>query len=156
MARIGQCSGGGSGNPTPLIDKANSRHSDHCPTNRPTIAQSVRILDRLSLPSPMVPQVAQQQQGKAGEAWQPIETAPHDQEVRVRVSEMTFMAKLVSDAGMNEDETVCDQWQATREGEYPPCWSEGACYASNADGCASLQPTGWVAVLSSSGTKEGI
>jgi hypothetical protein len=78
--------------------------------------------------------------------WRPIETAPYEQEVRVKVGEMSFCAILVRDAGMNEDESLCDQWHATREGEHPPCWSEGACYASNADGVASMQPTGWMPV----------
>lgn len=82
-----------------------------------------------------------------GLEWQPIETAPYGQEVRVKAGEMTFLAMLVKDASMLEDETPCDQWQATREGEHPPCWSDGACWASNADDCASLQPTGWVSDL---------
>lgn len=77
----------------------------------------------------------------------PINTAPLDEEVFVYCGEMRFRAKLVPGASAYEDdngrERICDQWQATREGEHPPCWSEGGCWASNADESPSLQPTHW-------------
>ncbi|AWI90235.1 hypothetical protein C0214_19430 [Methylobacterium sp. DM1] len=77
----------------------------------------------------------------------PINTAPLDEEVYVYCGEMRFRAKLVSGASAYEDdngrERICDQWQATRDGEHPPCWSEGGCWASNADESPSLQPTHW-------------
>lgn len=73
----------------------------------------------------------------------PIATAPPDQEVFVYCGEMRFRAKLVPGASMTMDEEPCDQWQATREGEHPPCWSDGCCWASNEDENASLQPTHW-------------
>jgi len=74
---------------------------------------------------------------------QPIATAPVNEEVYVHCGEMRFRAKLVPGASMTMDEEPCDQWQATREGEHPPCWSDGCCWASNEDENASLQPTSW-------------
>lgn len=74
---------------------------------------------------------------------QPIATAPINEEVFVYCGEMRFRAKLVPGASMTMDEEPCDQWQATREGEHPPCWSDGCCWASNEDENASLQPTRW-------------
>lgn len=76
--------------------------------------------------------------------WQPIESAPYDLAVEVKVGEgMTFIAALARNASMNSDEQPCDQWQAVHEGEHPPCWSEGACWSSNVDDVTSLQPTAW-------------
>jgi len=43
----------------------------------------------------------------------------------------------------NMDRAKCDQWQAAVEGEHPPCWSDGACWESNADEIGSLQPNAW-------------
>ena len=81
--------------------------------------------------------------GEALGGWQPTDTAPMDTEVEVRTGLMAFRAKLVPGAGMTENEQLCDQWQATREGEHPPCWSDGACWSSNADHCPSMQPEAW-------------
>jgi hypothetical protein len=75
--------------------------------------------------------------------WKGIESAPYDQEVIVRVYGMTFHAKLLADVSMDEDGQPCDQWQATRDGEYPPCWSEGGCWSSNENGDPSMQPDAW-------------
>lgn len=76
-------------------------------------------------------------------AWRPPDTAPPNTEVEVRVGAMTFLAKLVPDGGMNMDSTSCDQWQATREGEHPPCWSDGCCWASNEDENPSMSVEAW-------------
>lgn len=76
--------------------------------------------------------------------WLPIETAPYGLAVEVRVGEgMTFIAVLEPDASMTSDEQPCDQWQAVHEGEHPPCWSGGACWASNENDDTSLQPIAW-------------
>ena len=82
---------------------------------------------------------------RAGAAlqWQPIETAPFDEVVRVKAGEMTFLAALRPDASIDQDDETCAQWQAENEGEHPPCWSGGACWGSNEDGIPSLQPTAW-------------
>ena len=77
------------------------------------------------------------------EEWRPIESAPYSQEVIVRAGSMTFRAELVPDASINRHGSDCDQWQATIEGEHPPCWSGGACWESNEDEVMSLQPDAW-------------
>ncbi len=77
------------------------------------------------------------------EAWLPVKSAPYDQDVIVRAGSMTFRAALRRDASMNEAGDSCDQWQATIEGEHPPCWSDGCCWESNQDGIPSLQPIEW-------------
>lgn len=75
--------------------------------------------------------------------WYPAQLAPINEEVRVKAGEMTFLAMLLPDVSMDADGRSCDQWQATREGEHPPCWSGGACWDSNEDEAMSLQPTAW-------------
>ncbi len=74
--------------------------------------------------------------------WQSIETAPYQMPVEVRVGHMTMAATLEPNASEDEHGS-CDQWQAVHEGEHPPCWSEGACWASNIDEIESLQPSAW-------------
>ena len=83
------------------------------------------------------------QQAERGEAWRPIETAPYDTPVEVKVASMTFLARLLADASMSSLDETCDQWQAEIDGEHPPCWSGGACWASNENEDMSLQPTAW-------------
>lgn len=75
--------------------------------------------------------------------WNPVDTAPYGTPVQVKVGHMVFLARLEREASENSKGDACDQWQAVYDGEHPPCWSEGACWAINADGDASLQPTGW-------------
>lgn len=75
--------------------------------------------------------------------WMPIETAPYETPVLVKVAHMTFEAMLKPDAAENE-EGSCDQWVACHEGEHPPCWTDGACWQSNADEIESLQPVAWM------------
>lgn len=75
--------------------------------------------------------------------WMGIESAPVNTPVRIKAGNMTFLARLIPDASMSDLDTACDQWQAEIEGEHPPCWSGGACWASNEDGVTSLQPTAW-------------
>lgn len=83
------------------------------------------------------------QSAERGEAWRPIETAPYDTPVEVKVGSMTFLARLLADASMSSLDETCDQWQAEIDGEHPPCWSGGACWASNENEDMSLQPTAW-------------
>jgi hypothetical protein len=75
--------------------------------------------------------------------WLPIETAPINADVRVRAGEMTFLARLVPGASLNEAMEPCDQWQAVVEHDHPPCWSDGACWESNANESPSAQPIEW-------------
>ena len=75
--------------------------------------------------------------------WERIEDVPYNVPVVVRAGHMTFEAVMVPDASMTSLEQSCDQWQATREGEHPPCWSGGCCWESSEDEQMSLQPTAW-------------
>lgn len=77
-------------------------------------------------------------------AWCPIETAPYDTPVTVLAGNMTFLARLGLDAGLSDDGAPCDQWRAEIDGEHPPCWSGGACWASNENEEQSLQPSHWM------------
>lgn len=86
----------------------------------------------------------------------PIATAPVNEEVFVYCGEMRFRAKLVPGASMTMDEEPCDQWQATIEGEHPPCWSDGCCWASNEDENASLQPTHWSPIAPAPAATPGV
>lgn len=80
-----------------------------------------------------------------GEQWQPIETAPYNTAVKIKVGQgMEFIARLIPDASMTTDEQSCDQWQAEHEGEHPDCWHGGCCWESNADLVTSMQPEGWM------------
>ena len=75
--------------------------------------------------------------------WQPLETAPFNREVEVRVGRRRVVrAKLVPDASMDSNGDACDQWWATTD-KYPPCWSEGACWESNVDEQMSAHPDAW-------------
>lgn len=76
------------------------------------------------------------------DGFQPISDAPYSTPVEVRVGSMTFLARLLPDASEGENGS-CDQWVAEIEGEHPPCWSGGSCWAMNEDEVESLQPTGW-------------
>ena len=80
--------------------------------------------------------------GKEGREWLPISDAPYNQEVFVKTEgNACFRATLHPDASMNEDEESCDQWVAT--GIHPDCWTDGACWESNAEEVPSDQPIGW-------------
>jgi hypothetical protein len=88
--------------------------------------------------------------------WKPIETAPP---YRVPVEIETwdgrrFMAALQPDASMREDETPCDQWQACEGEVYPECWSDGACWESNADHQMSDPPKRWRAAPNHTGGED--
>lgn len=79
------------------------------------------------------------------EGWQPIETAPVNTPVRVKLGEgMVIVARLVPDASITSDGQTCDQWQAEFENEHPECWSDGCCWESNVDEICSMQPTHWM------------
>jgi len=77
------------------------------------------------------------------EDWNPVNAAPYGTPVRVKVGHMTFVARLVQSLAMDDDDEACDQWLAEYEGEHPPCWTAGACWATNEDGVPSLPVEGW-------------
>ena len=73
-------------------------------------------------------------------AWQPIDEAPYDTPLTVRVGGMTFGAILRRGASETTDGDPCDQWQALIADEHPPCWTDGACWEINALGYGSREP----------------
>lgn len=77
------------------------------------------------------------------EGWRAIETAPYVTRVEIRAGSMTFIAELHPGVSEDEDGNACDQWAASIDGEHPPCWTDGGCWASNANEMQSLQPTAW-------------
>ncbi len=81
--------------------------------------------------------------------WKPVKTAPYNQEVEVRVGMMCFRAMLVQNGALDEKGNSCDRWIEAREGEHPPCWSDGACWESNEDLSPSLQLNAWRSLRSS-------
>ncbi len=83
---------------------------------------------------------------EAEPVWRTIESAPVNTAVRIKVGGMTFQARLIPDGSMSDMDTSCDQWVAEIEGEHPPCWSEGCCWASNENDDRSLQPEAWSAL----------
>ncbi len=83
--------------------------------------------------------------------WQDIASARYGEIVLIRAGRMSFEAVLVPDVSINESGDFCDQWQAAHEGEHPPCWTDGACWESNEDDRASLQPTAWMPLCQSTG-----
>lgn len=44
---------------------------------------------------------------------------------------------------MDSDGETCGGWLFFGENEPPECWTDGVCWAVNADGKPSVQPTHW-------------
>lgn len=77
--------------------------------------------------------------------WKPIETAPDDKWIEIRVEGLrrTFVAKFDSQMrtmSLNEQEGR-GQWIA--QDWCPNCWTDGACWESNHDELSSAQPIKW-------------
>lgn len=76
---------------------------------------------------------------------EPIETAPRDgTPVQARIpghgsdNIIAYQYGLVDDNGGD-----CGGWMCMGEQEPPDCWTDGVCWAENADGMPSVQPTHW-------------
>lgn len=81
--------------------------------------------------------------------WQDIATAPYEREVIVGTQDgVFFRATLHPNASMDENEKECDQWVATTI--HPDCWTDGACWANNADEEPSDQPIRWTEIPAAS------
>ena len=75
--------------------------------------------------------------------WQPIETAPYEVAVEVKLDSGKEMeAALMQHWVMDSDNLHCDQWVATGD-TFPPCWTDGACWSVNEDGVPSDHPVMW-------------
>lgn len=76
--------------------------------------------------------------------WQPIETAPAETCVKVRLeSGGTLLASLHFGNVENKD-GMCWAWQTECEDDCPDSWTDGYCWAVNEDGVPSDQPTHWM------------
>lgn len=76
-----------------------------------------------------------------GNAWQPMKTAPRDKtHVLVQTFEgFAFPAFYDPNSSLDENMQTC----GVHKGFHPPCWSEGACWTSNADQERSDPPVAW-------------
>ncbi len=136
-------------NPALFCDNKQARHMAASPltvdeAQRGAVMLAADIISRLYGHPPSALATPQPTETQRIVAWQPIETAPYDTRVLLKVGSMTFPAKLHQGVSMDEDGNDCDQWSAIFEGEHPPCWSGGSCWASNEDEMPSIQPSAWM------------
>lgn len=77
--------------------------------------------------------------------WQPIKSAPKDgRDIEIRTFDGFEMPARWERHGFeDEDGKSVGAWVATEEEKHPPCWTDGACWASNADEVQSDQPMMW-------------
>ena len=78
--------------------------------------------------------------------WQPIETAPRDGtpiQVKIPGHGSDNVVAWFDDL-MDSDGQSCGGWHWMEDNEPPDCWTDGICWASNADDVASVQPTHWM------------
>lgn len=80
---------------------------------------------------------------KPARNWISIECAPYNEPVEVKTGWRKFKAVLVPDISLTSEGVSCDQWHACEGEKHPPCWTDGACWESNADEQMSIVPTGW-------------
>ncbi len=76
--------------------------------------------------------------------WQPMKTAPFDQEVELLVKGKPLRCIFTSGFASTIGEDCCC-WQTEDEFDEgtPECWTDGVCWEVNADLQRSAQPTGW-------------
>ena len=82
------------------------------------------------------------EQGYLRSGWQPIETAPRDEVVFLKLEDETLIKASLRGGFMDSDGEDCFCWVAEQE-YFPECWSCGECYEYNADGNRSIHPTAW-------------
>jgi hypothetical protein len=77
--------------------------------------------------------------------WKPIATAPMRRPVRVKTLEgRVFTASRDFEAEGEPGESVA--WRAVDADFAPPCWSDGVCWASNAECLPSDPPMYWAEI----------
>lgn len=69
---------------------------------------------------------------------------PYERRVVVLTQMGRVFKAYLADSVAESDEGPCDQWVADEEDICPPCWSDGACWSSNADEEPSDQPVAWM------------
>ena len=80
--------------------------------------------------------------------WQPIETAVGqpilDKRIRIRTAKGREFDAVCGWFACDESGNDVQAWAEWNEGDAPDCWSDGICWAVNADGVKSDQPTHWL------------
>ena len=88
-----------------------------------------------------------------------VQTAERLPPYERRVVVLTQMGRIfkayLADGGAESEEGPCDQWVADEESICPPCWSDGACWSSNADEEPSDQPVAWMPLPAESANVVG-
>jgi hypothetical protein len=75
--------------------------------------------------------------------WHWMRTAPRDgTRIVVEAGGMVFPA-FWGDGLLNMRGEDVGGWHAAEEDKHPPCWSDGICWESNAEGQRSAQPEAW-------------
>lgn len=89
---------------------------------------------------PTLPALAHAQVG-----WRPMSTALQDgTEIQAEIPGHGSDNVIAWQGGyMDSQERDCSCWVFTRDQEPPDDWTDGVCWAVNADGEASTQPTHW-------------
>lgn len=89
--------------------------------------------------------------GKAAVAscgdWRPMSDAPRDGTIfraEIRGYGDCHLIAWTEGIGVDDDDQPCGAWVHHGPGEPPPCWSDGACWDSNADGSMSAPPVRWM------------
>jgi len=130
----------------PFVGSVEYTRPDLADTYLCTVLADIRTVTGVG-DKPMLSELAAAIGERMGQGWLPIDSAPYDTQVRVKVGGMTFVARLIADGSMSDLDTACDQWTAEIDGEHPPCWSGGACWEINEDESPSLQPTAWMPIV---------
>lgn len=81
----------------------------------------------------------------------PMETAPADRSIRLRMPDgASFAAHLIP---VQDEEGTCWTWAVANESDAPDDWCEGVCWASNSHGKPSARPIGWDEIVENSGAE---
>lgn len=81
---------------------------------------------------------------KAPTGWNDMATAPKSGPV-ILLTFAGFVVKAQWETGFTDvDLNACGGWTAFEEEQHPPCWTDGACWSSNANEIESDQPVAWL------------
>lgn len=76
--------------------------------------------------------------------WQRIGNEPLNTPILVRIpgyGEDNVVCLV--DGFFDDDGNDCCTWVFDDEDKAPPCWTDGACWSTNANGTPSVRPTHW-------------
>lgn len=76
--------------------------------------------------------------------WQDLTSVPLDGgSVELKLEDGFVLRASWQGGFMSSAEDDCSCWVADEDADYPDCWTDGACWESNANECMSLQPEFW-------------